>query len=269
MNDFEKAKVGFALALLGTVFTVHPIIAPALGFLLPLPFVDVQLRWLYLAFVGLLVISVYCFALDMVSGLPTSRLRSIGTTLYAIALVIPILAGGLSLLAGLVRWLGENQEAVSAAATVIATAAAFVSGVMAFRLRRTIVKRDEEARERLAVIEEANHVARAQQMFSLGHLDLAAIDAWRAVEVAVTSALYRKQPMIPVAVQAHAQLSQALHLGIIPSEFAERTQWLRRLRNQAAHGGGSINERDAELAVKTAVAVLGAIERPALEQGDA
>lgn len=266
MSEFDKAKIAFALALLATVFTVHPIVAPELGRTFDVAGVSLALRWFYLGFIALLVLSVYCFSWDMLSGRPVSRLRDAGTLLYAGALVLPLFTGGLAAVGWIAGKILPFAERIADASSLIfSVAAALVAIRKVFEVRTLIVKLDTEVREARAVAAEASHLNRAEEMLKLGHHDLAAIEAWRAIEVAVSTALFRRTPAVPVAVQPKAQLDQAIKLGVVPEAYAESAHWLRQLRNKAAHGGGSIPHDDAEQAIRKAVSILGAIARPELD----
>ena len=66
MSEFVKTKIGFALALLGVLFTVHPIVESFTNFGPTIGFIKFKLIYFYYGFAGLLSFSVYGYALDFI-----------------------------------------------------------------------------------------------------------------------------------------------------------------------------------------------------------
>lgn len=269
VSNFETAKIGFALALLGVVFTVHPIAAPYLSHEVSVFGMGAPVRFFYLSFVGALVFSVYLYALDLLVERPKSLLRSAGNVSYAIALAIPLLTAFFVVVTPMLRWIGERAESLVEASSVVASTLGAIAALLAERtIQRAIRLKDRASSEMQARLAEADHIGRAQQMLSLGHFDLAALEAWTAVEIAIRAALMRTDLRL-IAVMPAAQFDQAVKVGIVPPETAELARSLRGLRNQAAHGRGQIAREDATNAVSNAIRILGDIRRPGSDEATA
>src|SRR5437763_12198832 len=100
MTEFTKTKITFALALLGVLFALHPVVDryPDAGFLYPVyDFQPVLLKLVYAYYLvaGLLAFSVYSYALALLSERPSSWVERMGNYSYAVAVMVPPLFGGL------------------------------------------------------------------------------------------------------------------------------------------------------------------------------
>lgn len=266
MSNFETAKIGFALALLGVVFTVHPIVAPFLSHEVRVFTFAAPVRLFYLAFIASLVVSVYLFDVDLLVERPKSHLRSAGTLSYAIALAIPPVTGFLVAVTPLIMWIGDHAGSLVEASSVLLSTIAAAVGLFAERtFQRALKLRDQRHAEMQSRLAEADHIGRAQQMLSLGHFDLAALEGWTAVEIAIRSALFRSELRF-IPVRAPAQFDQATKEGVLPPDTVELARQLRDLRNKAAHGHGQISREEAARAVDSAIRILGDIRRPGSDE---
>src|SRR5260370_360583 len=108
MTEFTKTKIHFALALLGSLFALHPYLEKFqdAGFLYLGYFL--KLSYAYLLLAGLLAFCVYCYGLTLVSERPHSWLEKLGNYSYGLAVMVLPFFGGLylaSLLADRLRQL--------------------------------------------------------------------------------------------------------------------------------------------------------------------
>ena len=271
MSNFEIAKVAFALALLGVLFAVQGVIAPVLD--LPLIFfgVVVRLRALHVVFTTLLIGSVYLYALDLLTDRPQSLIRSVGNGLYAAALVVPLVGAGAALLSATVQWIVTHINSIAIAAqwaVLPIFAVGFWYGArFQRRLQAGMARNDEISATIRANAAEASHIARAKEMLTLGHHDLAAIEAWNAVEASLRMALSRKK-LRSFALRPASQIDAAFNSGILSDSMMTRAQELRRLRNDAAHQRGQVARSQAAQALDDAIIILGDIERPTDDERD-
>lgn len=266
MSTFETAKIGFALALLGVVFAVHQIVAPSLGHEVSVFGLATPIRVFYLSFVGTLVLSVYLYALDLLVERPKSLLRSAGNLCYAVALAIPPLTLFFLAVTPIIHWVGERADSLIQASSVVTSLVGAACGLFAERaIQRALKMRDRASNEMQSRLAEADHISRAQQMLSLGHFDLAALEAWTAVEIAIRAALLRSNLRL-IAVNPASQFEQAVRNGVVPEDTAAVARSLRELRNRAAHGRGQIARDQATSAVADAIRILGDIRRPGSDE---
>jgi hypothetical protein len=67
MTDFTKTKISFALALLGTLFALHPFVERHFEWSFNYLGYDLKLIYAFALTAGLLAITVYCYAMALVS----------------------------------------------------------------------------------------------------------------------------------------------------------------------------------------------------------
>src|SRR6516162_5049033 len=147
MTDFTKTKIHFALALLGTLFAIHPYVErwedagfEYLGF-------PLKVFHAYALTGGLLALSVYFYATALLSERTSTRAERIGNYLYAIGILIFPLYGVFYLSSVgerrlldsqlLERWIPSDR--LSGAGPIAAASLAIfwvlVSQLLAWRLR--------------------------------------------------------------------------------------------------------------------------------------
>src|SRR5262245_8272872 len=97
MTSFTRIKMHFALALLGTLFALHPFLERMenhgfryLGYRLPI-------FYAYSLIAGLLALTVYWFALALLSERSFSWVEKAGNLFYGLAVMVLPLYGGLYL----------------------------------------------------------------------------------------------------------------------------------------------------------------------------
>src|SRR5438128_9757389 len=116
MTDFTKTKTHFALALLGTLFALHPFLNrfESSGFLY-LGY-ELKLSDVYALIAGLLALAVYCYGLGLISERPHSWLERLGNCSYALAIMVLPLYGALYLSSRLADRLEQSHWAWAAPA---------------------------------------------------------------------------------------------------------------------------------------------------------
>src|SRR5262245_47488701 len=109
MTEFTKTKIHFALALLGTLFAVHPYIEQwehagftYLGW-------NLEIFHAYALTGGLLALSVYFYAMALLSERATTGAERVGNYLYALGLLIFPLYGVFYLSSLGERWLEQSR----------------------------------------------------------------------------------------------------------------------------------------------------------------
>ena len=88
MSDFTKTKIAFVLALLGTLFTLHPLVERFGECGYEYFGVTVRVFHVYVLFAGLLALAVYFYALVMHNERTHSWAERIGNLSYALALMV-------------------------------------------------------------------------------------------------------------------------------------------------------------------------------------
>src|SRR5437899_692025 len=137
MTEFTKTKIHFALALLGTLFALHPYLQKFADF--GFMYLDVFLKVSY-AFgllAGLLAFCVYCYGLTLVSERPHSWLEKLGNYSYGLAVMVLPFYGGLYLASLLAEQLGQSHLAWAAPGAALAVGVGWfvLSQVFALFLR--------------------------------------------------------------------------------------------------------------------------------------
>jgi HEPN domain-containing protein len=184
MTDFTKTKVTFVLALLGTLFTLHPMITRfgEYGY----DYLGVQLRLFhaYAVLAVLLSLAVYFYALVMMTERTHSWAERSGNTSYALAMMVLPLYGGLYSAKLLADRVGQSHLAWAAPAITLSLGVAWLamSNIAAWLVRNHLTRRDRSARADELATTEMAALNRAQEMYSNGHYDLAVVEAWRAIE---------------------------------------------------------------------------------------
>lgn len=261
MSDFSKAKVGFALALAGVLFAIHPIITEHRGAGFSFPWFVLEFRIIYYLLFALLGTSVYFFALEFLTLRPQGAAHRIGNLLYAAALLIPpaFVMIWLAVQVGEgVVWISDSDAAgeISMVAICIVSGAA---GLLVIHLvSRVMNLRDREASIDQLSIRESRHLHRAEEMHGARHYDLAAIEAFRAIETALHRALIDRDVRVG-APRARELIPAAARAGIIPEECVGLLHEVRVARNRAVHATDPIALHDAEWLLDTTRKIIASI----------
>jgi len=178
MTEFTKLKIGFALALLGALFALHPLLdrTPDLGFV----YLGYRLEVMqaYALTSGLLGLCVYLYAVTLLNDHPHSWFERTGNGTYALAILVGPIYAGLYLSA-----LGMGAGWV------------ILSQVIAWRIRRRLGERDRASKMEQLAKQEADSLDQARQLFASDHYDLCVVEAWRALEARLRQALLSRRVM--------------------------------------------------------------------------
>ena len=239
MTEFTKAKIGFALALLGVLFAIHPIIRDIgnIGFMFFGLFLGIRI--FYYAIALLLGIAVYTYAIEFISDRPVTIAQRAGNIVYAIALLVPPLYGLLwitSWVAKLAVFISKSALAGTIANGLLGVVSGFLSALLSDFVRRKLNSKDREARVNQLSMEEVSHIDRASEMFQAGYYDLSVFEAFRAIESALRRTVVGRQ--ISIRSRGFRDLLDAsLKAKIVPQEIEGIIKEIRISRNRAAHGG--------------------------------
>ena len=220
MTEFTKTKTHFALALIGTLFALHPLVEkyPDAGF----KYFDYDLKAIYAygLLAGLLACSAYCYAVGMVSERPSSLLERLGNSFYGIAIMTPPLYGMLYLASFLAERLGQEHLAWAAPALAVGLVIGWllIGQLLAWRLR----KQDNTAKVNELAEQEIAALTRARELFEHEHYDLSVIEAWKAVEARVRRVLLKRgvvrefsKPMDVIDAAIHHRLVREPAIGLL------------------------------------------------------
>jgi HEPN domain-containing protein len=213
MTDFTKQKISFALALLGTLFALHPFVEKYADVGFDYEGYYLKVFYAFALSAGLLAFTVYCYAIALVSERVHGMMERMGNYAYAIAVMVGPLYGGLFI----AHWLSDIFEASHLAwaapgvALGVGVGWLVVSQVLAWLFHGRLSEEDRIAKIRQWADQEIAALNRAREMFDNQHYDLAVIEAWRAIEARLRRVLLAKgittgsespQQMIDAAVRA-------------------------------------------------------------------
>jgi hypothetical protein len=197
LTEFTKTKMHFALALIGTLFALHPFVERFgdRGFVYPVwrdeVQVDLKIYYVYGLVAALLALTVYFYALGLLSERGYSWMEKAGNYSYAIAVMILPLYGGLYVSALVAERVGQTHLAVTTPAVALGLGILWlaVSYFFAWRLRRRMGEQDRRVKLEQLADQEIHALNRAREMFASSHYDLAVIEAWKAIEARLRRAL--------------------------------------------------------------------------------
>jgi HEPN domain-containing protein len=195
MAEFTKLKIGFALALLGTLFALHPLLdrAPDLGFF----YLGYHLKVLhaYALTSGLLGICVYLYAVTLLNDHPHSWGERAGNSIYGLAIMVLPIYGGLFLSAALAERVSVSHVAWAAPAVAVGLGSGWIalSQVVAWRIRRRLGERDRASKMEQLASQEAQSLEQARTLLEGEHFDLCVVESWRALEARLRRALLSRR----------------------------------------------------------------------------
>lgn len=193
MTEFTKTKMHFALALLGTLFAVHPFIEKLDNTGFNYLSYRLEVFHAYATTAALLATAIYCYAVALLSERPASRMERLGNYLYALGILVGPLYGMLYLshIAGdalkqsglLAEWMDQAvlDWIGPTAATAMGLFWLVVSQVLALYWRQKLVAQDNATKLEQFAEQEIAALNRAQEMFQGQHYDLSVIEAWKAL----------------------------------------------------------------------------------------
>lgn len=234
MTEFAKMKISFALALLGTLFALHPFIDRFAdrGFLY-LGY-DLKVFYAYSLIAGLLSFCVYCYAVALMTERPHSRLERVGNYAYALAvMILPIYLGLFlaSVLAGEFRY-SHIQWAGPAVAAGFGGGWFVLSQLVAWRLRSRLGEQDRLAKMEQLARREGDSLNQARELFRSRHYDLSVVEAWRAIEARLGQVLLSRR-IVAHSDRPHALFELAVRKGVLREPALSVLEDLRRHWNVA------------------------------------
>ena len=195
MTEFTKLKISYALALLGTLFALHPFLdrVDDHGFLY-LGY-DLKIFYAYSLTAGLLSLCVYLYAVTLLNDRPHSWCERTGNSTYALAiLVVPVYAG-LFLSAKLADRVAVSHVAWAAPAVAIGLGVGWValSQLVAWRIRHRLGEQDRVSKIAQLAKQEVDSLKQARELFDGQHYDLSVVEAWRALEARLRQVLLTRK----------------------------------------------------------------------------
>jgi hypothetical protein len=267
MTEFTKTKIHFALALLGSLFALHPFLEKYEGWGFLYLGYDLKVLYAYGILAGLLALCVYCYGLTLLSEKPHSSLEKLGNYVYALAVLVVPLYGGLYLSSLLAERLGQTQLAWAAPTVAFGLAIAWIvlSQIAALLLRGRLGRQDRTSNlEKLAQLEVAalNH---AREMFESEHYDLAIIETWRAVEARLRRVLLAQGANVAQATP-EALIRAAKRAAIVGAPAVALLDELQK-QYQGAVGTEPSSRESAEVALSAGRHILATIAIPQRARG--
>ncbi len=234
MTEFTKLKISYALALLGTLFALHPFLDRFadrgfvyLGY-------DLKVFYAYALTSGLLSLCVYLYAVTLMSDRPHSWCERTGNSTYALAiLVVPVYAG-LFLSARLADRVAVSHVAWAAPVVAVGLGLGWVgfSQLVAWRIRRSLGDQDRLSRMTQLARQEVDSLTRAGELFATDHYDLSLVEAWRALEARLRQVLLSRR-IVCRADDPHAVIHVATRKGILKEPTLSVVSELKRHWNVA------------------------------------
>jgi hypothetical protein len=262
VTEFAKVKISFALALLGTLFALHPFVERFEGWGFVYLGYEVKVFHAYSLMAGLLALTVYCYALILLHERPHSWLERGGNLLYGLAvLVVPLTAAlyGSSLLADRV---GHSHLAWAAPAVALGLGIGWLvlSYLAAWQIHRRLGTQDRRAKLEELARHEVASVKHARELCGHEHHDLGVIEAWKALEARLRRLLLARGDAR--ADSADVVLARAVRHGLLAGPTLELVEELRRhwrvaMSTEPIHGEDA---RKALSAVRHLLAVLPMVE---------
>jgi hypothetical protein len=259
MTRFTKTKIHFALALLGTLFALHPFLEQVENARFEYLGYEVKVLYGYLLMAGFLGLCIYCYGLTLLSRRPHSTLEMLGNYAYALAVMVGPILGGLYLSSLLAERVGQSHLAWAAPGLALALAAGWLllSPIAVLAVRARLGKQDVSAQVEQLARREVNSLRHARALFQSEHYDLSVIQACRAVEARLRRVLldrgYRAdkaswKPLVAAATRA----------GILSQTTREL---LSQLQEQwdVAMGSEPLSKQGAVQGMTAARRILGSI----------
>jgi HEPN domain-containing protein len=282
MTDFTKTKLNFALALLGTLFILQPFVGQADNWKMeyrvpeqvlnagvvqrfwpePPPVLSVTAFHVMIAVAVLLALSVWCYAVALVSERSTGRSERLGNVTYALAVLAVPLFFVMYLAHWLFTWLGDAFPGLGLQHLVylppVATVVLLLVWVAgAWRIRHRLGAQDRFARITQLAHQEMVCLNRAREMLQHDHYDLAVIQAWQAIEARLEQVLM-KMRLRPRHRNPEKMIDMALHRRLLTPETKKALQQLREQWNVAV-STVPLTKQAAQSALNTARDILSTI----------
>lgn len=262
MTDFDKARIGFAVALLAILFAIYPAVKD-LDLTISLVGEDYKMMWFYYATLVLLCITVYIYGIRFAGTGPSQQIQRVGNLFYILAFIIPPLAITLwviSLIENLLLKLTSDSpyaQYITGAVLSLLVLAAYSFTV--WRYASLLNKKEREVRVDFLSGEQKALIVRASEMFDAQYYDLAVSEAFKAIESTLHKAIIHKQ--VPIRGKGFQSIMDAsIKADLISKEDASSLSDIRGLRNKAVHEAEPINRESAEWVLEATRAILSQIE---------
>ncbi len=264
MSEFDKIKIGFALALLGVLFTLNPTITLHGDISYNLFGFPISIKLGFLVFALLLGSSVYFYAIALIGENTALQLaRKTGHVTYASALLVPplyLLLFIVSLIADYVLILLKSDLASKILELILAAVVgAFVNAVV-IRLFKVFTKKERADKAQKYTEQENATLTRAKQLFDQKYFDISVTESWKAIEISLKKAFMNQD--IPIkSGNAYKMLQDATKKEMITKKQSEDLSFIRKLRNDAVHTDFEISEEDARQALNIADKTVASLEK--------
>ena len=270
MSDFAKAKMIFALALVGVLFAIHPVVRDFGNTGYSFFGMVLQFRVIYYTLLGLLGCVIYFYAIDFITDNPLGIAHRIGNLFYAMALLFPpvfaLVALSIKVAEGIV-WVSDSPMAGEISKLAFASIAAGVGLLIAHLASRRMNTRDRvESVDRLAFASKS-HLQRAEELFESGHHDLVALEAFRCLESVLQRALLDGDVTVSNS-RANQLIPVAAKVGVIPENLVGVFHELRVARNRAVHSRDRFTEDDASWFLDTTRKLVASVRAAQSEPGE-
>ena len=229
MTRFTKTKIHFALALLGTLFALHPFLQEVENAHFEYLGYEIKVLYGYLLMAGFLGLCVYCYGLTLLSRRSHSSLEMLGNYAYALAVMVAPTLGGLYVSSLLAERVGQSHLAWAAPGLALALAAGWLllSPLAVLAVRARLGKQDVSAQVDQLARREIASLGHARALFQSEHYDLSVIEACRAVEARLRRVLLGRGYQVNKA-GWKALVAAATRAGVLSGATRERLTALQQ-----------------------------------------
>lgn len=264
MSDFTKEKIAFAIGLLAVLFTLTPALKDyeQLGFAILT--LRLELRHLYLFLAATLSLGVYFYGVQFLTTRSIRFFTLVGDVFYALAIVAPALYLCLFLIGLLIEVVTpvlRSPIVLNVLQLTLSTISGAVAALYWNRTRKVLAVKQQQSETRRRTALELGTLRRAEALFRDGHYDLAVVEAFRALEIAVRDASVD----VSRGIRRGARDWFQVLMESLPEQVRPSLERARRVRNKAVHAVEPVSEEDAKEALGTTSKVLAVIGSVALD----
>ena len=264
MNDFAKAKILFALALVAVLFAIHSVVRDFSQAGISFFGLVVQFRLIYFMMLGLLGCVIYFYAVDFITDNPLGVAHRIGNLFYAITLLFPpifaIVVLSIKVAEGIV-WVSSSPLAGEISKLAIAIIACGAGLLIAKIVSAALNLRDQQHTVDRLAFESKAHLQRAEELMDAGHYDLVALEGYRCLESVLQRSLLNENVHVPVT-RPNQLIPAAAKAGSIPVEVVGIFHELRIARNRAVHTSDQFSGKDASWFLATTRKMVSSVRAP-------
>jgi hypothetical protein len=264
MTETTKIKIGFALALLGVLFTLNPIVNES-NIELDLFTAVISIKTFYWIFAVLLGVSVYCYGITLIGERKIfDRIKIVGNILYSITLLFPFIILFLFLISLLSFWIYDiiqSEKFKLFSQSVLSVGLGVLASIITSSITRYLSKKDKT--ERIEKISEKSSkvVGLIRKLVDDGFYELATLEVWKMIELTLDKVfisnninLTNKSP--------YFKLNQAKSKGLISEDDFKKINEIREYRNIAVHkqNSGEITRELIDSMIKSMDKILSILE---------